>query len=45
MPIINHVYCEVRSMIRFLNAKYFRPAEICSQLIEVYREDVKFLHF
>ncbi|GBM12460.1 hypothetical protein AVEN_55296-1 [Araneus ventricosus] len=32
--------CEVRSVIRFLNAKKVRPAEIHRQLVEIYGENV-----
>ncbi|GBN30349.1 hypothetical protein AVEN_252944-1 [Araneus ventricosus] len=32
--------CEVRSAIRFLNAKKVKPAEIHSQLVEIYGENV-----
>ncbi|GBN45212.1 hypothetical protein AVEN_186090-1 [Araneus ventricosus] len=32
--------CEVRSVIRFLNAKIVKPAEIHRQLVEVYGENV-----
>ncbi|GBN78920.1 hypothetical protein AVEN_149823-1 [Araneus ventricosus] len=32
--------CEVRSVIRFLNAKKVKPAEIHRQLVEVYGENV-----
>ncbi|GBM39656.1 hypothetical protein AVEN_104879-1 [Araneus ventricosus] len=31
---------EVRSVIRFLNAKNVKPAEIHRQLVEIYSEDV-----
>ncbi|GBM69716.1 hypothetical protein AVEN_88221-1 [Araneus ventricosus] len=32
--------CEVRSVIRFLNAKNVKPAEIHRQLVEIYGENV-----
>ncbi|GBN19213.1 hypothetical protein AVEN_31833-1 [Araneus ventricosus] len=32
--------CEVRCVIRFLNAKKFKPAEIHFQLVEIYGENV-----
>ncbi|GBM73510.1 hypothetical protein AVEN_103941-1 [Araneus ventricosus] len=32
--------CEVRSVIRFLNAKKIKPAEIHRQLVEIYGEHV-----
>ncbi|GBN51813.1 hypothetical protein AVEN_199925-1 [Araneus ventricosus] len=32
--------CEVRSVIRFLNAKKAKPAEIHRQLVEIYGENV-----
>ncbi|GBM16608.1 hypothetical protein AVEN_88950-1 [Araneus ventricosus] len=32
--------CEVRSIIRFLNAKKVKPAEIHRQLVEIYGENV-----
>ncbi|GBN28619.1 hypothetical protein AVEN_36171-1 [Araneus ventricosus] len=32
--------CEVRSVIRFLNAKKVKPAEIHRQLVEIYGENV-----
>ncbi|GBM73899.1 hypothetical protein AVEN_217240-1 [Araneus ventricosus] len=32
--------CEVRSVIRFLNAKEFKPAEIHRQLVDIYGENV-----
>jgi len=35
-PIQNPAKCEVRSVIRFLNAKRERPAEIHKQIIAVY---------
>ena len=35
-PIQSPVKCEVRSMIRFLNAKGARPAEIHKQIVAVY---------
>lgn len=34
--INNPAKCEIRSVIRFLNAKYVRPIEIYRQLTEVY---------
>ncbi|GBN64054.1 hypothetical protein AVEN_21466-1 [Araneus ventricosus] len=33
-------YCEVRSVIRFLNTKKVKPAEIHRQLVEIYGENV-----
>jgi hypothetical protein len=38
MSIANTADFEVRSVIRFLNAKNIRPAEIHHQLVEVYGE-------
>jgi hypothetical protein len=38
--IENPAACEVRSVIRFLNAINVRPAEIHRQIVEVYGEDV-----
>jgi len=35
-PIQSHAKCEVRSVIRFLNAKCERPAEIHKQIVAVY---------
>ena len=35
-PIQSPAKCEVRSVIRFLNAKYERPAEIHKQIVAVY---------
>jgi hypothetical protein len=35
-PIKSPAKCEVRSVIRFLNAKGERPAEIHKQLVAVY---------
>ena len=35
-PIQSHAKCEVRSVIRFLNAKRERPAEIHKQIVAVY---------
>ncbi|GBO26776.1 hypothetical protein AVEN_136984-1 [Araneus ventricosus] len=32
--------CEVRSIIRFLNAKNAKPAEIHRQIVEIYGENV-----
>ncbi|GBN38082.1 hypothetical protein AVEN_233196-1 [Araneus ventricosus] len=32
--------CEVRSVIRFLNAKKVKPVEIHRQLVEIYGENV-----
>ncbi|GBN42954.1 hypothetical protein AVEN_38862-1 [Araneus ventricosus] len=32
--------CEVRSVIRFLNAKNVKPVEIHSKLVEIYAENV-----
>jgi hypothetical protein len=40
MSIANPADCEVRSVIRFLNAKNSSPAEIYRQIIEVYGEGV-----
>jgi hypothetical protein len=40
MSITNPADCEVRSVIRFLNAKNTHPAEIHRQLVEVYGEGV-----
>lgn len=40
MSVINPADCEVRAVIRFLNAKRVRPAEIHRQLVEVYGEGV-----
>jgi hypothetical protein len=40
MSIANPAYCEVRSVIRFLNAKNSSPAEIYRQIVEVYGEGV-----
>jgi hypothetical protein len=40
MSISNPADCEVRSVIRFLNAKKVRPAEIHRQLVKVYGEGV-----
>ncbi|GBN01272.1 hypothetical protein AVEN_222629-1 [Araneus ventricosus] len=38
--IADPAYCEVRSVIRFLNAKKVKPAEIHPQLVEIYGENV-----
>ncbi|GBM94897.1 hypothetical protein AVEN_89818-1 [Araneus ventricosus] len=38
--IANPADCEVRSVIRFLNAKNVKPAEIHRQLVEIYGENV-----
>jgi hypothetical protein len=38
MSITNPADCKGRSMIRFLNAKSIRPAEIHRKLVEVYGE-------
>ncbi|GBN09142.1 hypothetical protein AVEN_170719-1 [Araneus ventricosus] len=38
--IANLADCEVRSVIRFLNAKKVKPAEIYRQLVEIYDEKV-----
>ncbi|KAJ4432569.1 hypothetical protein ANN_21192 [Periplaneta americana] len=38
--IDNPTYCEVRSVIRFLNARHLKPAEIYRQLKEVYGDTV-----
>jgi hypothetical protein len=35
-PIYSPAKCEVRSVIRFLNAKGERPAEIHKQIVAVY---------
>ena len=35
-PIQSPAKCEVRSVIRFLNAKFERPAEIHKQIVAVY---------
>jgi hypothetical protein len=35
-PIQSPAKCEVRSIIRFLNAKFERPAEIHKQIVAVY---------
>jgi len=35
-PIQSPAKCEVRSVIRFLNAKRVRPAEIHKQIVAVY---------
>ena len=35
-PIQSPVKCEVRSVVRFLNAKVERPAEIHKQIVAVY---------
>ncbi|GBN64901.1 hypothetical protein AVEN_266694-1 [Araneus ventricosus] len=32
--------CEVRSVMRFLNAKKVKPAEIHRQLVEIYGENI-----
>jgi hypothetical protein len=40
MSITNPADCEVRSVIRFLNAQNIRPAEIHRQRVEVYGEGV-----
>jgi transposase len=39
MKIENLASCEIRSMIKFLNAKNIRPAEIYRQVCEVYGEN------
>jgi transposase len=36
VPIQSPAKCEVRSVIRFLNAKFERPAEIHKQIVAVY---------
>ena len=36
VPIQSPAKCEVRSVIRFLNAKGARPAEIHEQIVAVY---------
>ncbi|GBL92817.1 hypothetical protein AVEN_4527-1 [Araneus ventricosus] len=38
--IADPVDCEVHSVIRFLNAKKVKPAEIHRQLVEIYGENV-----
>ncbi|GBN29760.1 hypothetical protein AVEN_100065-1 [Araneus ventricosus] len=38
--IANPADCEVRSVIRFLNAKKVKPAEMHRQLVEIYGENV-----
>ncbi|GBM00672.1 hypothetical protein AVEN_118021-1 [Araneus ventricosus] len=38
--ISDNADCEVRSVIRFLNAKKVKPAEIHRQLVEIYGENV-----
>ncbi|GBM61292.1 hypothetical protein AVEN_253040-1 [Araneus ventricosus] len=38
--IVDPADCEVRSVIRFLNAKKVKPAEIHRQLVEIYGENV-----
>ena len=45
-PIKSSAKCEVRSVIRFLKAKFERPAEIHKQIVAVYgnvmnRQNVK----
>jgi hypothetical protein len=40
MSVTTPADCEVRSVIRFLNANNICPAEICRQLDEVYKEIV-----
>jgi hypothetical protein len=40
MSIINPTDCDVRSVIRFLNTRNIRPAEIHRHLVEVYGEGV-----
>jgi hypothetical protein len=39
MKIENPAYCEIRSVIKCLNAKNVRPAEIYRQVFEVYGEN------
>jgi hypothetical protein len=39
MKIENPAYCEIRSVIKFLNAENVRPAEIYRQVCEVYGEN------
>jgi hypothetical protein len=39
MKIENPATCEIRSVIKFLNAKSVRPAEIYWQVCEVYGEN------
>ena len=46
-PIQSPTKCEVRSVIRFLNAKSERPAEIHKQIVAVYGNSaisILFLH-
>ncbi|GBO17750.1 hypothetical protein AVEN_181159-1 [Araneus ventricosus] len=38
--IADSAECEVRSVIRFLNAKNAKPSEIHRQLVEIYGENV-----
>jgi hypothetical protein len=38
MKIENSASCEIRSVIKFLNAKNIRPAEIYRQVCDVYGE-------
>jgi hypothetical protein len=39
MKIENPANCEILSVIKFFNAKHFRPAEIYRQVCEVYGEN------
>jgi hypothetical protein len=39
MKIENPASCEIRSVIKFWNAKNFRPAEMYQQVCEVYGEN------
>jgi hypothetical protein len=39
MKMENPASCEIRSVIKFLNAKNIRPAEIYQQVCEVYGEN------
>jgi hypothetical protein len=39
MKIENPSSCEIRSVIKYLNAKNVRPAEIYRKVSEVYREN------
>ncbi|GBM42436.1 hypothetical protein AVEN_138781-1 [Araneus ventricosus] len=38
--IVDSADCEVRSVIRFLNAKKVKPSEIHRQLVEIYGENI-----
>jgi hypothetical protein len=39
IQIENPASCEIQSVIKFLNAKDFRPAEIYRQICEIYGEN------